>query len=133
MIDILALLQCLNPELKKPTLRQMSCIIPALLAMTGRITMLSISRWTEKGGSYRTVQRFYHAVLPWATLFWLFFRHHLLRPGSQYLLVGDESIVTKAGKMTHGLDRFFASLCGRVVPSLAFFALSLVEVTERRS
>lgn len=95
--------------------------------------MLGISRWTEKGGSYRTVQRFFHTVLPWATLFWLFFRHHLFRPGAHYLLVGDECIVTKAGKMTHGLDHFFASLYGRVVPSLAFFALSLVDVTERRS
>ena len=35
MTDILALLQCLNPELEKTTLRQMSRIIPALLAMTG--------------------------------------------------------------------------------------------------
>lgn len=133
MTDILALLQCLNPELEKTTLRQMSRIIPALLAMTGRVTMLGLSRWTEKGGSYRTVQRFFHTVLPWATLFWLFFRHHLLRPGTHYLLVGDESVVTKAGKLTHGLDHFFASLYGRVVPSLAFFALSLVDVTERRS
>lgn len=111
----------------------MSRIIPALLAMTGRVTMQGISRWAEKGGSYRTVQRFFHTVLPWATLFWLFFRQHLLRPGAQYLLVGDESIVTKAGKKTHGLDYFFASLYGRVVPSLAFFALSLVDVAERRS
>jgi putative transposase len=133
MTDILALLQCLNPVLEKTTLRQMSRIIPALLAMTGRITMQGISRWTEKGGSYRTVQRFFHTVLPWATLFWLFFRHHLLRPSAHYLLVGDESIVTKAGKKTHGLDHFFASLYGRVVPSLAFFALSLVDVAQRRS
>jgi len=44
MIDILALLQCLNPELKKTTLRQMSRCIPALLAMTRRITRLGISR-----------------------------------------------------------------------------------------
>jgi len=33
-------------------------IIEATLSMTGRVTMLGISRWTEKGGSYRTVQRF---------------------------------------------------------------------------
>ena len=79
------------------------------------------------------MQRFFHTVLPWAALFWLFFRHHLWRPDAQYLLVGDESIVTKAGKMTHGLDHFFASLYGRVVPSLAFFALSLVDVTDRHS
>ena len=27
--------------------------------MTGRVTMLGLSRWAEKGGSYRTVQRFF--------------------------------------------------------------------------
>ena len=95
--------------------------------------MLGISRWTEVGGSYRTVQRFFYTTLPWATLFWLFFQQHLLRADTQYILVGDESIVSKAGKMTHGLDQFFASLYGRVVPSLAFFTLALVDTKERRS
>jgi hypothetical protein len=47
--------------------------------------------------------------------------------------VGDEVVVTKAGKTTHGLDRFFASLYGKPVPGLAFFALSLVSVQARRS
>jgi hypothetical protein len=44
--------------------------------MTGRITMLGISRWAGKGGSYRTVQRLFSTVLPWAMLFWVFFRQH---------------------------------------------------------
>ena len=43
-------------------------------------------------------------------------------------LAGDEVVVTKAGKATHGLDRFFASLYGKPVPGLAFFALALVSV-----
>jgi len=64
MTNIVALLQCLTPELEKTTLLQMSRIIPALLTMTGRVTMQGISRWTEKGGSYRTVQRFFHTILP---------------------------------------------------------------------
>lgn len=132
-MDILALLKVLNPCLEKTTIRQMGCIIPALLAMTGRVTMLGISRWTEKGGSYRTVQRFFHTVLPWATMFWLFFRHHLWQSEATYFLAGDECVVTKAGKQTHGLDRFFSSLYGKPVPSLAFFALSLIHVQERRS
>src|SRR5262249_50202562 len=46
---------------------------------------------------------------------------------------GDEVIVTKAGKHTHGLDRFFSSLYGKPVPGLAFFTLSLVSVQKRRS
>jgi hypothetical protein len=47
--------------------------------------------------------------------------------------VGDEVVVTKAGETTHGLDRFFASLYGKPVPGLAFFAMSLVSVQARRS
>jgi IS4 transposase len=104
-----------------------------MLAMTGRVTMLGISRWTEKGGSYRTVSRFFHTVIPWATLFWLFFRQHLLEPEATYLVAGDECVVTKAGKITHGLERFFSSLYGKPVPGLAFFALSLIHVGQRRS
>ena len=76
----------------------MSRIIPALLAMTGRATMLGISRWTEKGGSYRTVQRFFHTALPWTTLFWIFFKQHLFAAGATYILAGDECVVSKAGK-----------------------------------
>jgi len=39
-----------------------------------------------------------------------------------YLLAGDESVVTKSGKAIFGLDRFFASLAGKPIPDLAFFA-----------
>jgi putative transposase len=133
MVDILALLQCLSPCLDKTTIRQFSRIIPALLAMTGRVTMLGISRWTEVGGSYRTVQRFFHAVIPWGTVFWLFFQRFLFDAKASYILAGDESVVTKSGKETHGLDRFFSSLYGKPVPGLAFFALSLIHTSERRS
>jgi putative transposase len=132
-MDILAPLQCLDPSLPATTLRQFSRIVRALLVMTGRITMLGIARWAGNGGSYRTVQRFFATVIPWAMLFWVFFRHHVYRSEEVYLLVGDEVVVTKAGKTTHGLDRFFASLYGKPVPGLAFFALSLVSLQQRRS
>jgi putative transposase len=132
-MDILALFQCLQPHVTVTTLRQFHRIAGALLVMTGRVTMLGLSRWTGQGGSYRTVQRFFSTVIPWVTLFWVFFRQHLYRPGDVYLLAGDEVVVTKAGKHTHGLDRFFASLYGKPVPGLAFFTLSLVSTQERRS
>src|SRR5438067_13911569 len=133
MVDIVALLQCLQPHVTATTLRQCSRIVWAMLVMTGRVTMLGLSRWAGKGGSYRTVQRFFSTVLPWATLFWVFFRQHVYRPEDVYLLVGDEVVATKAGKHTHGLGRFFASLYGKPVPGLAFFTLSLVSTQERRS
>jgi putative transposase len=132
-MDIVALFRCLRPSLPSTTWRQLSQIALALLVMTGRVTMLGISRWAGKGGSYRTVQRFFSTVIPWAILFWVFFRQHVYCPDDVYLAAGDEVIVTKAGKCTHGLDRFFASLYGKPVPGLAFFTLSLVSVQKRRA
>lgn len=133
MTDILALMQCLDPYLTSTTIRQMSHIVKAMLSMSGRVTMLNISRWADKGGSYRTVRRWYSTVIPWALAFWWFFRQYLFVPGDVYLIAGDEVVVTKAGSNTHGLDRFFSSLYGKPVPGLSFLALSLVNVRERRS
>ena len=132
-MDIVALCQCLRPHVTATTLRQVSRIVAALLVMTGRVTMLGLSRWAGPGGSYRTVQRFFSQALPWAMLFWVFFRQHVYRADEVYLLVGDEVVATKAGKHTHGLDRFFSSLYGKPVPGLAFFTLSLVSLQQRRS
>lgn len=95
--------------------------------------MLGISRWTEKGGSYRTVQRLFNTVLPWPLLYWVFFRTQLYRSGEPYILVGDECIVPQAGKQTHGLDRFFSSLYGKPIPGWAFFTLSLVNTRARQA
>ena len=41
--------------------------------------------------------------------------------------------MTKAGKKTHGLDRFFCSLYGKAVPGLSFLTLSLISVGARKS
>src|SRR5215217_8103045 len=132
-MDIVALFQCLRPSLPSTTWRQLSRIALALLVMTGRVTMLGISRWAGKGGSYRTVQRFFSTVIPWAILFWVFFRQHVYCPDDVSLAAGADVIVTKAGTCTHGLDRFFASLYGKPMPGVAFFTLSLVRVQKRRA
>src|SRR6059036_2872763 len=113
MLDIIIVCTCLSQYLAPTTLRQLRRVTEAMLSMTGRVTMKGISRWTGQGGSYRTVQRFFATLIPWATLFWLFFRTHLFQSGDVYLLGADETVVTKAGKHTYGLDRFFASLYGK--------------------
>src|SRR5258706_15486455 len=100
MMDILALFQCLRPHVTTTTLRQFSRMAWAMLVMTGRVTMLGISRWAGPGGSDRTVQRLFSQALPWAMLCWVFLRQHVYSPGQVYLLVGDEVVVTKAGKTT---------------------------------
>ena len=71
MFDILTLLQCLVPEIKVTTMRQLNRIILAMLAMSGRVTMLGISRLAGTGGSYRTVIRFFHTVIAWAKVFFV--------------------------------------------------------------
>jgi IS4 transposase len=133
MLEILALLQGLEPDWEKTSLRRLSRIAQAMLAMSGRVTMLGISRWTEAGGSYRSVQRFFNTVIPWGSLLWVFFCQQCYRREETYILAGDEVVVTKAGKETHGLDRFFSSLYDKPVPGLAYFALSLVAVGERHA
>ena len=100
MTEILALLQNIAPLLEPVTFRQMSQIIFTMLVITGRVTMLGLSRWTDKGGSYRTIQRWYHTALPWEALYWLFFVHNLLNQKHEYIIAGDEVVVGKAGSHT---------------------------------
>ncbi len=104
MFEILPLLHCLFPYISQTTLGQLGVIITALLTMSGRVTMLGISRWAGKGGSYRALQRASSTpASAGPTYCGCFFATHCWRPNDTYLLVGDEVVVTKAGKQTHGL------------------------------
>ena len=132
-MDILTLFTCFETLTTATALRQLSIIAQAMLTMTGRITMLGISRWTEKGGSYRTVQRFFATKLKWEEILVKFFLTHLLDPAHEHLLAGDGCTVTKAGSLTHGIGRFFSGILGQVVKGLEFFVFSLVDVTRRKA
>jgi hypothetical protein len=104
-----------------------------MLVANGRITMLGLSRWTEKGGSYRTIQRLYGSVLSWKAIQWLFFQKRFLKTEDEYIVAGDEVVDSKAGKKTYGLDRFFSGIQQQVIPGLSFFTFSLVNVREEHS
>jgi hypothetical protein len=107
MSDILPFVQCLVC-LDTITLHRLVVIVSAVLAMTGRVTMLGISRWTEgKGGSYRTVQRFFNTRIDWDKVHWFFVQYWFIELNDTYILAGDEVVVTKAGTETHGLDKFY--------------------------
>ena len=103
---------------QRDSLRQFCHIVSAVLAMTGGVTMRNISRWTTQGGSYRTVQRFFNTVLPWQTLYSVFFQTHLFDPDDVYLLAGDETVVPKIGDKTYGLSLFFSSTIVKAIPGL---------------
>jgi len=133
MTEILALLQNLAPVVSTTILQQMSQVIYGMLITNGRITMLEISRWTEAGGSYRTIQRLYHRRLLWLQIQWIFFTSQMQKADHEYIAAGDEVVFGKAGKETYGIGRFFSSLQNRVIPGLSFFTFSVIDVKERQS
>lgn len=133
MSEIIPLLICLQPILPRTNLRQLHHVVFAMLCNPSQATMLGLSRWTEKGGSYRTIQRLYCTPIDWLQVHWLVLKTHLLKPEGVYLLAGDEVVVNKAGKKTHGVGRFFSSIAQRPVPGVSFMALSLIDVQARQS
>jgi len=133
MTEIIPLLLCLEPHLSSTTLRQLRHVIYAMLCIPNRATMLGLSRWSETGGSYHTLQRLYQTPINWFLLHRTLLQTHLLRSDGLYLLAGDEVVVSKAGKKTYGVGRFYSGMAQRVIPSISFLALSLIDVQERRS
>ena len=133
MPEIIPLLACLEPHLSSTVLRQLRHVIFAMLCIPKRATMLGLSRWSEKGGSYRTIQRLYHSSINWQVIHWIFLKTHLLDPAKLYLLAGDEVVEAKAGKTTHGVGQFYSGLAQRVIPSIAVLGLSVVDVEDRKS
>jgi len=133
MFDILLVLQCLNACMDSTSLKRLKIIVPALLAIPGRMTMLAISRWAGEGGSYRSIQRFFNTSIDWKKVQWSLIRHFFLNTSDTFILAGDETVVTKSGKKTFGLDRFFSSLFGKTVPGISIFAFSLVSTKWRIS
>ena len=133
MQEIITLLNCLSPIIGKTNQKRLSVIVQALLVMRGRITMLGLSRWSEKGGSYKTIERFFNSDINWGKANWLFIKTHLRRKGSVYLLGGDEVIISKEGKHSYGLDRFYSSLENRMKKSLGFLNISLIDVSKRKA
>jgi putative transposase len=133
MTEILALLQNLAAVVSATTLQQLSQVIYGMLITNGRITMLEISRWTESGGSYRTIQRLYHTPLHWLQIQWIFFTNQFQKPEHEYIAAGDEVVFGKAGQETYGIGRFFSSLQNRVIAGLSFFTFSVIDVQARQS
>ena len=132
-MEILTLFACFSTLTSATSIRHLTVIAEAVFSMTGRVTMSGISRWAEKGGSYRTVQRFFATTFLWTALHLKFVESHLFNPSHEYLLAGNATTITKSGKNTFGIDRFFSGVLGTVVKGIEFFAISLIDVTTRKS
>ena len=133
MNEIIATLSALSPHLNRRTLNQLTIVVEAVLAMMGRVTMPGLSRWAEKGGSYRTVQRFFWrknrvAEVALAT------RQAASERGKGGLAAdwrrgrGDQ-----VGQGNAWAGRFFSSIYNKALPGLCFLNLSLLHVETRAS
>jgi putative transposase len=129
----MVLFACLSQCVEPTPLRQLGRVIEAMRSMRGRVTMRGLARWSGKGGSDRTLQRFFNTSWHWCHLNWLLIRHHVVDADDVVVMRGDHVVVTKSGQMTSGFDRFFSSLYGKTVPGLCFLSLSLLSVKHRTS
>jgi putative transposase len=128
MPEMLSIINCL----KKYFPRNFATFLPiieAMLCMSGTKTMLNISRWSSV--SYKTLERFYDRMIPWLEMNWILLRH--FASSQEFLLTSDETVVTKAGKRTHGLDYFFSSLLKKPIKSLCFSGIALIHPQKKRS
>lgn len=132
-MDILSFFVCFETLTTITSCRRFGVIARAMLTMSGRLTMLSLSRWAGNGGSYRTIQRFFATKFVWSKMLVRFFQTHLFNAEHEYILAGDETVVSKSGNETFGIDRYFSGLKGKVIRGLSFFVFSLIDINERKS
>ncbi|MGK5094299.1 hypothetical protein WDW89_20070 [Deltaproteobacteria bacterium TL4] len=57
MFEISTYLSCLDQILSSSLIRQFSVVVCAMLSCRNQANMLNLSRWSGKGGSYRSIQR----------------------------------------------------------------------------
>jgi putative transposase len=133
MNEIIALLSYLETSLSHTMMNQLRQIVWGMLCIPNRVTMRGLARWTEKGGSYRTLQRFYQSSMDWTLIHWLFIKKWVLERQGLKLLIADEVVVEKVGQKTHGVGRFYSSKAEGMIPSVSFLAFSVVDVESRES
>ncbi len=97
--------------------------------MRERITMLSISRWSEKY-SYKTIERFFDKKIDWLSIKWNMVKSVI---DEEVILVADETTVSKSGKSTYGLEYLYSGLHNRAIKGVQFLSFSLIDVKSRRA
>ena len=112
-MEIFTFLACFETLATGTAGRQLALMAQARLSMTGRITMLWLSRWTDKGGSYRTINRFlppdwlgrnYSVYQNCATTM----QKPLLRAGFSTAAVADKQIVREASAEVSEVDELYS-------------------------
>ena len=133
MVTIIDILSVLSLELPKANLRILSEICKSIFRLTGKVTGLNISRYTDKGGSYRNIQRLFAEEIDWLKLHITLFDRYLFNKNDTFIIASDEVVEDKAGKSTFGISRFFSSISGKVIRSISFLHISFLSVDNHDS
>lgn len=97
------------------------------------MTMRGMARGAGPGGRDRTIPRCVSTSIRGATRPWVRSRPHRLDPDAVLWRGGDDVVVTKAGKHTHGVERGFSALAGPLVRGRGVLRVSRMRVTRRTS
>lgn len=130
MTDLLKIINCLRVYFPK-NFETFESILKALLCMSGSKTMLNISRYTNGEVCYKTIERFYNRAIPWLEMNLILIMNFI--SSSDLLLASDETITSKSGKKTFGVDYFFSSILQKSIKSLCFSGLSIIVPDKKRS
>ena len=133
MITITEILTVLLSELSSTNLNILVEISKGIFRLSGKTTGLNISRYTDKGGSYRNIQRFFAETFDWSKMKIILFEKFLFSENDTYVIAADECVEDKAGKSTFGIGRFFSSISGKVIRSISFLHFSLLSITDHDS
>lgn len=129
---ITELLTPLSQELSNTNLRHFAYIIESILGISTPVTTLSVARMSEI--SYRTVQRFYALKdINWLVIRLILFKTFIYKENQKYILAADETVEGKAGKSTFGVGYFYSSIAQKVIKSVSFLAISIIDINERKS
>lgn len=132
MPELLPIINCLRIFFPK-NFDTFSCIIAAMLSMSGSKTMLNISRYTKDEACYKTIERFYNRVIPWFEMNLILIRKFMSLSDLVLLLGSDETVASKAGKKTYGIDYFFSSILQKPIKSLCFSGISIIAPDKNKS
>ena len=135
MLEFSELLLHLEPALNANVNILIEIIKSIYSISSGGVTMKNISRWSGKGASYRSIQRFFSSPTNWLELNLLLFVNLYVVDfdGERYILSLDEVVEDKAGKHTHGINWFYSSICGKVIRSISCHTISIIDTVREQS
>jgi hypothetical protein len=117
------------PKVSKPVKDFLSQLLVVFLSMKGRYCFRNISRWAAFCA--HTVSRNFAKGFDFYGFQQQFMDSFL--EGKKLIAVVDCSFVTKAGKATFGLDKFFSSTVKKAVKGLELSLIGLVDIESREA